>query len=296
MNSNFKSILFCLSAGILWGIIPLYINLIEIDDPYEIIAQRALWSSIFLFFICWFSGQLGAVWVLLKTPRTMLNFFGTTLFLTLNWGIYVYAVQSDQVVAAALGYFIYPLCTVLLGILLLGERLDKWAWCAIALVFIGVLAKAVMIMDVPWISLMLAGSFSFYAVLRKRMNQDPVQGMFVETLLLLPVIIGFLVWMVINDQPLFFGGGTVNVSLAIFAGVMTVVPLVLFHTGNRALNNTTSSLVFYSNPTTQLLIGVMVLAEVFDLRDLSAFGFIWVGIAVYFATRRRVAKRSASKI
>jgi chloramphenicol-sensitive protein RarD len=194
------------------------------------------------------------------------------------------------VVAVALGYFIYPLCTVLLGMILLGERLDRWAWTAIGLVFVGVLTKAAMIHGVPWISLMLAGSFSVYAVLRKRMGQDPTQGLFVETIILAPLVIAFFGWMLAKDIPLFFGGGAGNVFLAITAGVITVVPLILFHAGNRDLSMTMASLIFYSNPTMQLLLGVLLFGELFLLRDLWAFGFIWAGIAVYFSTRQRVGR------
>jgi chloramphenicol-sensitive protein RarD len=289
-KNSLAGILFSLSAGILWGIVPIYIKFIDTDDPYEIVAHRSLWSAVLLFIICWIAGQLGEIWVTVKQPKNLLNFFITTFFLSLNWGIYVYAVQTGQVVSAALGYFIYPLCTVLLGILVLGERLDKWAWLAIGLVCLGVMAKAMMIMDVPWISLALAGSFSLYAVIRKRMDMDPLQGLFIETLFLLPFAIGFLFWMAANGQVPFFGGGAVNIALALLAGGITVLPLVLFLKGNRALNMTMASLLFYSNPTMQLLLGVMVFSEEFMLRDLVAFGLIWIGIAVYFTTRARVAR------
>jgi chloramphenicol-sensitive protein RarD len=270
-KNSLAGICFSLSAGILWGIVPVYIKFIDADDPYEIVAHRSLWSAVLLFIICWIAGQLGEIWVTIKQPKNLLNFFITTFFLSLNWGIYVYAVQTGQVVSAALGYFIYPLCTVLLGILVLGERLDKWAWLAIGLVCLGVMAKAMMIMDVPWISLALAGSFSLYAVIRKRMDMDPLQGLFIETLFLLPFAIGFLFWMATNGQVPFFGGGAVNIALALLAGGITVLPLVLFLKGNRALNMTMASLLFYSNPTMQLLLGVMVFSEEFMLRDLVAF-------------------------
>jgi chloramphenicol-sensitive protein RarD len=283
-------IFFSLSAGILWGIVPLYIKFIDVDDPYEIVAHRSLWSAVLLFIICWISGQLGEIWVTIKQHKNLLNFFITTFFLSLNWGVYVYAVQTGQVVSAALGYFIYPLCTVLLGILVLGERLDKWALLAIGIVCLGVMTKAMMIMGVPWISLALAGSFSLYAVIRKRMDVDPLQGLFIETVFLLPFAIGFLFWIAANGQVPFFGGGAVNIALALLAGGITVLPLVLFLKGNRALNMTMASLLFYSNPTMQLLLGVVVFSEEFMPRDLLAFGLIWIGIAVYFATRARVAR------
>ena len=289
-KNSLAGISFSLSAGILWGIVPLYIKFIDADDPYEIVAHRSLWSAVLLFIICWALGQLGEIWAMIKQRKNLLNFFITTLFLSLNWGVFVYAVQTGQVVSAALGYFIYPLCTVLLGILVLGERLDKWAWLAIGLVCLGVIAKAMMIMGVPWVSLVLAGSFSLYAVTRKRMDMDPLQGLFVETVFLLPFAVGFLFWMSANGQVPFSGRGMVNIALALLAGGITVLPLILFLKGNRALNMTMASLLFYSNPTMQLLLGVMVFSEQFMPRDLLAFGLIWIGIAVYFTTRARVAR------
>src|SRR6056300_404029 len=194
-KNSLAGILFSLSAGILWGIVPIDIKFIDADDPYEIVAHRSLWSAVLLFIICWVAGQLGEIWVTIKQPKNLLNVFIATFFLSLNWGIYVYAVQTGQVVSAALGYFIYPLCTVLLGILVLGKRLDKWAWLAIGLVCLGVIAKAMMIMDVPWVSLVLAGSFSLYAVIRKRMDMVHEQCMFIETVFLLSFAVGFLCWL-----------------------------------------------------------------------------------------------------
>ena len=289
-NRNF-GICCSLSAGILWGIVPVYIYIIDVEDPYEIVAHRSLWSAALLFLICWIGGQLGDLLAMLKTQRNLYNFFLTSGLLSLNWGIYVYSVQTEQVVAAALGYFIYPLCTVMLGIIVLRETFDRWAGVAIGLVCFGVVAKAMMLMDIPWVSLALAGTFSSYAVLRKKMGFEPIQGLFVETMLVLPFALAFLIWMAMNGQGLFFGGGLNNVLLAIFAGVITVVPLIFFHKGNQLLSLTMSSLLFYSNPTAQLLLGVVVFSEQFLVNDLIAFSLIWIGIAVYFTTRRRAAHR-----
>ena len=285
-----RGIIFALSAGILWGLVPLYIKFVDAADPYEIVVQRAFWSLVLLWYICMARRHLGAVRLMVTTPRIAGQFFVTMIFLTLNWGIYVYAVQTEQVVAAALGYFIYPLCTVLLGMILLDEKLDRWAWMAIGLVLVGVWTKAAMIQGVPWISLMLAGSFSVYAVLRKRMGFDPAQGLLVETIMLLPLVIAFFGWMLAKDIPLFFGGGATNFALAITAGVLTVIPLIMFHAGNRELSMTMASLIFYSNPTMQLLLGIVLFGELFSLRDLWTFGFIWAGIALYFITRQRVGR------
>ncbi|NDA18115.1 MAG: hypothetical protein EBZ11_01565 [Alphaproteobacteria bacterium] len=125
-QNSLAGICFSLSAGFLWAIVPLYIKYIDADDPYEIIAHRSLWSAVLLFMICWVVGQLGDIWRLIRVRRNLFNFFVTTCLLSLNWGFYVYAVQSEQVVAAALGYFVYPLFPVLDA----GQRASAvfWRW------------------------------------------------------------------------------------------------------------------------------------------------------------------------
>ncbi len=291
LRQNSASGIYCsLSAGILWGIVPVYIYLVDVDDPYEIVAHRSIWSAVLLLLICWIGGQLGNIWGMMRGRRNFFKFFLTASLLSLNWGIYVYAVQAEQLVAAAFGYFIYPLCTVMLSIIVLGETLDRWATIAIGLVCFGVIAKAMVIMEVPWVSLALAATFSLYAVLRKRMGFDPVQGLFVETMMVLPFATLYLIWMATNGQTLFFGGGVANIMLAIFSGIITVLPLILFHKGNQLLSLTMASLLFYSNPTAQLLLGVIAFSEQFLVGELVAFGLIWIGIAVYFTTRRSVAR------
>jgi len=283
-------ILFAASAGILWGFVPVYIHVLGDVSPIEIVAHRSFWSLVLLAGLIIWRRQIGLVRQLFHNRRLLLGFAVTTFFLSANWGVYVYAVQSGYVVSAALGYFIYPICTVMLGIMLLGERLDRWAWLAIGFVAFGVVVKAYLIAGVPWVSLVLAGSFSLYAVTRKRLNIDPVSGLFIETLVLLPITLGYFFWLAWSGQSLFFGGGAVHIGLAVFAGVLTVVPLILFHAGNRLLSMTMASLLFYTNPTTQLLIAILLFGEAFTLNDLLAFGPIWVGIAVYFATRPKPVK------
>ena len=133
---------------------------------------------------------------------------------------------------------------------------------------------------------MLAVSFALYGVVRKWMGVDSMTGLFVETAILVPPSIGYLWWMQASGKPIFFGGGTINVIMALLAGVVTVVPLILYHAGNRALPLSVASLMFYINPTTQLLIGVFYFGAAFPPREAVVFGLIWTGLVVYFATRR----------
>ena len=155
---------------------------------------------------------------------------------------------------------------------------------AIFCVIIGVLVKSFFIAGVPWIALTVAVTFSFYAVVRRGLEADPILGLFIATLMLLPITLAFLGWLAWAGQSIFFGGGVMFVFLAMFVGVLTVVPLILFHFGNQLLSMTTASLLFYSNPTTQLLLAILLFDEAFAVQDLLAFGPIWFGIAIYFIT------------
>jgi chloramphenicol-sensitive protein RarD len=285
LQSRAGGVLYALSAGILWGFMPVYIHYLGDVEILEIVAHRSLWSLVLLFLLVVWRQQFSHALQVFANKKLLANFFITTCFLSVNWAVYVYAVKSGHVVSAALGYFIYPICTILLGIAVLDERLDRWAALAACCVTFGVLVKAFLIAGVPWIALSVALTFSLYAVTRKRLKVDPILGLFVETLMLLPVTLTFFGWLAWSGQPLFFGGGAKFILLAMFVGVLTVVPLVLFHAGNNLLSMTTASLLFYSNPTTQLLIATLLIGEVFEIQDLLAFGPIWLGIAMYFATR-----------
>jgi len=287
LQSRTSGVLFALSAGILWGFMPVYIRHLGDVKALEIVAHRSLWSLVLLFFLVASRQQISLALQVFVNKKLLANFIITTCFLSANWAIYVYAVQSGHVVSAALGYFIYPICTILLGIVVLGERLDRWAGLAACCITVGVLVKAFLINGLPWIALSVAVTFSLYAVARKHLKVDPILGLFVETLMLLPVTLTFFGWLAWSGQPLFFGSGGKFVLVTMFVGVLTVVPLILFHAGNHLLSMTMASLLFYSNPTTQLVIATLLLGETFAIMDLLAFGPIWLGIAVYFATRSK---------
>jgi len=276
-----------LSAGLIWGMLPLYISFIENAGPIEIVAQRALWSAIILAIIVGKSTGFSTVASELAKPGFWLGASICTLMIGANWLLFVHAVQTGQVVDAAFGYFSYPLFAALLGIFIIGEKLDRWAWVSIGFVLCGVIVKGALIGGMPWLALWLAGTFGLYSIVRKKFKIDPIFGLFIESVLLTPLALGYLVWMHIDGQPLFFGGGLVNVMLAIVFGILTVTPLFLFHVGNRDLQVIMSSLLFYINPTTQLLVGIFLLGAGFSFGELGAFGLIWLGVLVYFSTRRK---------
>ena len=291
-NNRLSGTLCAVTAGVLWGFVPAYIYLFGDADPMKIVGHRSLWSLALLFGLVALRRQMRLVCQIFCNGKLLFGFVISTFFLSANWMVFVYAVQSENVASAALGYFIYPICTVLLGIFVLDERMDRWAWLALTCVAFGVLSKTLLLADIPWIAIFVAGTFSFYAVTRKRIGVDPIIGLFIETLLLLPATIGFFGWLAWSGESIFFSGGIAFVGLAIFLGVVTVGPLILFHAGNQLLSITTASLLFYINPTTQLILATMVFSEHFTAQDLLTFGPIWLGIIIYSTTRRKPVSTS----
>ena len=294
ITTSLRGVAFSLVAALLWGFVPVYIGYVDAISPLEIIVHRALWSGVILcaLVLCLprLTGGIAAARAALATPAARRGFLLSCAMLTVNWGVFVYAIMSRQVFDAALGYFIYPLVVVMFGIVLLNERLDRWGWAAIGIVACGVLVKAQTVAGVPWIALVLAVSFALYGVVRKRLGVDPVLGMFIETVFLIPPAIGYLVWMYGSGLPIFFGGGAVNVGLAVLAGVITVVPLLLYHAGNRDLPIIVAGLLFYANPTTQMLIGIYHFRVPFTMGEAATFALIWCGLALYFWTRRNAGQ------
>lgn len=284
-----RGIAAALTAALIWGLVPLYISLIDTNDPFEIVAHRALWSGVILTVIVWKTTGFQPVIQALAVPGAWLGMLICCVMLSANWILFVYAVQSGQVIDAAFGYFIYPLVAVLLGIVVLGEALDKWGWVAIGFVLAGVGLKGVLIGGLPWLAMLLAVTFGFYSITRKKFRIDPIQGLLVESVLLILPALAYMGWVHLQGQPQFFGGGAFNILLAVMFGVLTVVPLLLFHIGNRDLRIIMSSLLFYANPTVQLLLGIYVFGGHFSGAELSAFMLIWVGVIVYFLTRSRPA-------
>lgn len=286
-----RGVMLSAAAALLWAFVPVYIGVLGDVDTAEIVAHRALWSGVILLGLVLvmpqMTGGVTRVREVLSDQGLRRGLLASCAMLTINWMVFVYAVQTRQVFDAVLGYFIYPLVTVVLGVVILRERLDRWGWVAVAIVAAGVTVKAAAVGGLPWIAATLAVTFGLYGVIRKRLGVDAIMGMFIETMILVPAAIGYLVWMVAGGKVIFFGGGAVGVMLAVFAGVITVVPLILYHAGNRALPIIVASLLFYINPTTQMLIGLFHFDVPLPAREWAVFALIWAGLVLYFATRPR---------
>lgn len=282
---------YALGAFLLWGVAPIYFKAVGAANPVEILAHRVVWTAIMMIGLIYALRKTDAVMDVLRQPRRLSIYALSTVLISINWLTYIYAISIDHLVDASLGYYINPLVNVLLGMMFLSEKLNRWQGLAVALAGIGVGYQLVAYGDVPWISLTLAFSFGFYALVRKKAKVDPLAGLLVETLLLTPVGLIYLFWLGSQDAGQFVMGGWWMSVLLIASGIVTGLPLILFMLGAQRLTLSTIGLMQYLAPTIQLVLAVAIFGEPFSSATMVTFAFIWVGLVIYswdaFGTYRR---------
>ncbi|MEC4723261.1 EamA family transporter RarD [Noviherbaspirillum sp. CPCC 100848] len=273
--------LYAASAYALWGVFPLYFKALQEVPPLEILLHRMVWSLVFVVLVLSWKKQWAWLGEVLRKPRVVLGFTASAVLLGGNWFIYIWAVNNGNVVEASLGYFINPLFNVLLGSLLLHERLRPVQWCAVALAACGVAWLTWQAGSLPWIALMLAATFGLYGLLRKTASLGALEGLALETLVLFPVAFGYLVFLSVQGHSSFAGASTTTQLLLAAAGPITAVPLLLFASGARRIPLSLLGLLQYIGPTIQLLLGVWLYHEPFGGARLAGFALIWGALAVY---------------
>ncbi|MCE9608032.1 MAG: EamA family transporter RarD, partial [Planctomycetia bacterium] len=254
---------FGVAAYTLWGIIPLFFRLLAGIPPLEVLAHRACWSCLVLAVVIVVFGRGGAVVAALSNRRTVLTLLGSTALIASNWYTYIYAVESKQVVQAGLGYFITPLANVLLGMLVLGERLRKLQVIAIVPAVLGVAVLTMQTGQVPWVALSLAVTFSMYGLFRKLAAADALVGLFVETSFLAPLALAYLAYLASSGDGSFAWSPTRATGLLLLTGPVTTVPLLCFASAARLLRMTTLGFLQFIAPTLQVLVAVLLLGEPF---------------------------------
>ncbi|MGP1396435.1 MAG: EamA family transporter RarD [Inquilinaceae bacterium] len=290
-------------AFLIWGFLPLYFKAVEAVGTLEIMAHRVVWTVVFLGLLAVLLGRGHELWTALASLRqwrVLRLYVVTTLLISFNWTLYVFAILDEKTLHASLGYYINPLVNVILGMIFLSERLNRWQAAAVVLASIGVANQIIVLGQVPWISFGLAFSFGFYALVRKMANFDPIHGLFVETLLMAPVALVFLLWLGASAGgdasfgPVAWGGaGWGPTALLIAAGVITGLPLLLFTYGAQRLPLSMIGLMQYVAPTLQFLLAVLVFAEPFSPAHLVTFALIWTGLALYSGDGLRRSGRAA---
>ncbi|HDZ37021.1 MAG TPA: EamA family transporter RarD [Marinobacter sp.] len=275
-----KGVLYGLFAYTMWGCFPLYFALFEGVAAWEVVAHRVIWSCVFLAVIITFLKRWQPVRAALSQPARLGFVLGCAVFIAVNWGVYIYAVETRQVLQASLGYFLTPLVNVGLGMLVLKERISRLQTLAVVLAGIAILYQLVLLGVVPWITLTLAFSFGTYGLLRKQVPLDGLSGLFVETLLLLPVALLTLVVVGYVGTSHFSEGASMTLLL-MSSGIITAIPLLAFAGAARRLRLSTVGFLMYINPTIQFLIALVVFNEPLSAEKLASFMMIWVALGLY---------------
>jgi chloramphenicol-sensitive protein RarD len=249
--------------------------------PSEVLAHRIVWSLAFLAAVLALRGQWTWLRGLRSQPALVAGFALSAVLLSGNWFIYIWAVDQGRVIDASLGYFIAPLVSILLGSVLLKERLRPGQWLAVAIAAAGVAWLTWQARHFPWIGMSLAISFGFYGLLRKTAALGPLEGLSLEALLLFPLAAGYLAWLALHGQNGFLHASPPARWLLVAAGPITAIPLLLFAAGARRMPLSTLGLLQYIAPTLQLLLGIWLFHEVFDGARALGFGFIWAALGIY---------------
>jgi chloramphenicol-sensitive protein RarD len=278
-------------AYLLWGLFPLYWPLLEPAAPVEILAHRITWSLVFL--VAVLAATTGFGYLRRLGGRRLGQLTLAAVLVTVNWGTFIYAVNSEHVVETSLGYFINPLVTVALAVFVLHEHLRPRQRVAVAIAAAGVAVLAVDYGRPPWIALTLAFSFGLYGLVKKRAGVDGTQSLLVETAVLAPVALAYLVWLGAQGTGTFTSEGSGHAALLAVGGIVTAVPLMLFGAAAFRIPLSTVGLLQYMTPVMHFLIGVVVYGEPMPLSRLAGFALVWLALCVFTADAIRALRRGS---
>ena len=289
-----KGLLYAVGTYTLWGLMPIYWKLLQEVPALEILGHRMVWSLLFVAAILLYKKRWSWLRPALQDRRTLLSTLGAATLMTLNWFLYIWAVNAGYIIETSLGYFINPLVSVVLGVLFFRERLRNWQWVAVGLATVGVVYLTLSYGALPWIALSLAFSFAAYAVLKKTARLASLEGLSLETALFFLPALAFLIYLDLNSAAVFGHGDLMLTFLLSLAGLATAVPLLLFAAAVRRIPLSTIGILQYIAPTCQFLLGVFVYTEPFGYDQLIGFSLIWTALLLFsidgFIDRHRTVK------
>ncbi|WP_243290748.1 EamA family transporter RarD [Bacillus sp. FJAT-47783] len=272
-------------AFIMWGTFPLYWKMVEHVQSEEILAHRIIWSFCFMIILIFVQKQifplLKQLLEMVKQPKLFLNFILSSVLISLNWFVFIWAVNHERVLETSLGYYINPIVSVFLGRIFFNEKMNKGQQLAFVLAGIGVFVSAVEYGQIPWVSLILALTFGFYGLTKKVIKLKASFSLTLETLLVLPIGILYVLYLQLHDQSAFFIGDTKTTLLLMGGGIATAIPLLLFAMGASKIPLFMVGILQFITPTMTFFIGVFLYHEPFTLVDLITFSFIWCGIIIF---------------
>ncbi len=291
-----RGVLLGLAAWTMWGFFPLYWPLLRPAGAVEILAHRVLWSLLLMLGVVLLMRKREALRATLASRRTRWLLAVASVLITVNWGTYIWGVNHHHVVETSLGYFINPLVSVLLGVMVLGERLRRLQWVALGIAGVAVLGLTVEYGHPPWVALVLAFSFGSYGLAKKKANAGAVESLVIETSLVAPLAFAYVVFLSATGASTFVGNGGLHVVLIVGTGVITVIPLLCFGGAATRIPLSTLGLMQYLTPTVQFLLGILFFHEPMPTMRWVGFGLIWFALALFTAStlRHRRAQRQAS--
>lgn len=290
-----SGVLYAIGAYGIWGILPIYWKAMKQIPAGDILAHRIFWSFLFLAAIISGLRKWEEFRHAFTSVRSILAVSLASILISTNWLVYIWAVNSNHIVEASLGYYINPLLTIMLGMIVLRERADFWQFVSIALAFIGVGFLTYQYGRVPWVALTLAVSFAVYGLVKKLSKLSSLTGLAAETMMVAPLALGFLIFQVSTQAVAYVDISLWMVAMIILTGVVTSVPLLLFAQGAKRVSLSTLGFVQYLSPSLSLLIGIFIYKEKFTHIDFISFSCIWVALAIFSLTRKGVLDKFRRK-
>jgi chloramphenicol-sensitive protein RarD len=281
-----------LLAYLMWGVLPVYFKLVGAVAPLEVLAHRVIWAAPFGAVIILARRQGTEVWRAMTSPRMLAFLTISAAMIALNWLLYIVAVQRGQIFQASLGYYINPLMYVIVGVVFLGERLRRFQLVAVVLAAFAVTILTIIGGEIPWIALSLAILFTIYGVIRKRVAIGGMPGLFVETLVLLPLAMGYWLWLMNTGMSDFSSSDPFLSFLLVLAGPITILPLLLFVLAARRLPLSLIGFLQFIAPTLQFVMGLLY-GEVLTMAHMLCFGLIWIAVAFFVLDAWRAVPQTA---
>ena len=278
-----------------WGLLSLFWNLLSEVSSVYILAQRIIWSMVFMAFFMILTGKTGEIKELFHQRRSLGISFLAGIFITVNWGVYIYAINSGHVLDASLGYFIEPIIVSVIGMIIFKERLSKWEKITFVFSVISLVYMIAVTKIIPFLALIIAGSFAVYGAIKKQISLTAHTSLFAETLLMTPFALAFTVFADLNGSGSYGVLHGVSLILLPLCGIVTSVPLLLFNIGVKKIPYYFSGILMYINPTLQFLLGLFYFHEAFDLHRFIAFLIIWIGIAFTVYEKLRLIRTDSTQ-
>lgn len=290
-KNNITGVFYGAISFIAWGFLPVYWKLLDDIPADEILAQRIFWSFLFVGGILLFRSGAGKLRETLKDGNNLRNVLLCAFFITINWGTYIWAVNSGNILQSSMGYYINPLMVVLLGMTVLKERLNVFQYVSIGFAAAGVAVITVQFGGVPWIALLLAASFALYGLFKKLLKAEALVGLALETTVLVPLALGYILYKLITGSSALYSVSAGTLVLLALSGAATAIPLLWYAMGAARVKLSTMGFLQYISPTISLFLGIFIYGEKFTKTHLLSFSFIWAGLVIYSFSNMEAVRR-----